>query len=115
MATNVHRSESRIYFSDEPSIYYGWYASGSAWSVESTMFNTIEARDAYIKEVGERIEFDTYHWNAEGVAAMFALHECAGENYGDEAITREIIMEDIIDEDEDAWATLGEIFAKHHL
>jgi hypothetical protein len=116
MATNIYRSESRIYFDAKPAIYYGWYACGSAWSVDGTMFHTEEKRDAYIKEVGEKIKFDTNRWEAEDVAALMALNASAGENYGDEAVTREILAEDVLDADnDDAWDELSEIFHRHYI
>ena len=115
MAMNIYRADSRIYFSAEPNIYYGWYASGSAWAVEGTMFPSPESRDAYVKEVGEKIKFDTARFDAEDVAALMALNANAGENFGDEAITREILNEDVLDDDDDdAWEDLSEIFHRHH-
>jgi hypothetical protein len=74
MALNAYPSEQRIFYSDEPTSYYGFHVTGTYFTDEIHPFESEQERDRFVGAVQERTSLEEHDAFIAAALAALAVH-----------------------------------------
>ncbi len=90
MATNFYEMETNIHFGDAPSVYAGYYVSGSSHAAQATPFESVEVRGMFHRAIQQRFPGkDAYRIAAAGTLCYGADKEDDGD-WGWDLLVKEL-------------------------